>query len=63
MKISHQIIHHSLLAAAFFINLEAATGFEPAHQGFADPCLTTWLCRRVFLNVLRFALMKNEQYK
>ncbi len=26
--------------------LEAAPGFEPGYQGFADPCLTTWLCRQ-----------------
>ena len=26
--------------------LEAATGFEPVYNGFADRCLTTWLCRR-----------------
>ena len=25
--------------------LEAAPGFEPGHRGFADHCLTTWLCR------------------
>src|SRR3990172_4697150 len=25
---------------------EATAGFEPAHKGFADPCLTTWLRRR-----------------
>ncbi len=25
---------------------KAAAGFEPAHQGFAGPCLTTWLRRR-----------------
>ena len=26
--------------------MEAATGFEPVSQGFAVPCLTTWLRRR-----------------
>lgn len=25
--------------------MEAAPGFEPGYEGFADPCLTTWLCR------------------
>ena len=25
--------------------MEAATGFEPVCNGFADRCLTTWLCR------------------
>src|SRR4029450_4491881 len=25
---------------------EAAPGFEPGNGGFADLCLTTWLCRR-----------------
>ena len=25
--------------------LEAAPGFEPGDKGFADPRLTTWLCR------------------
>ncbi len=23
--------------------MEATTGFEPVSEGFADPCLTTWL--------------------
>ena len=26
--------------------MEATPGFEPGNQGFADPCLTAWLCRR-----------------
>ena len=30
------------LKEAFF--LEVTPGFEPGNQGFADPCLTTWLC-------------------
>ncbi len=25
--------------------LEAASGFEPENNDFADRCLTTWLCR------------------
>ncbi len=27
--------------------LEATIGFEPMNQGFADPRLTTWLCRHI----------------
>ena len=27
--------------------LEATIGFEPMHQGVADPRLTTWLCRHI----------------
>ena len=26
--------------------MEVTPGFEPGNQGFADPCLTTWLCHR-----------------
>jgi hypothetical protein len=26
--------------------LEAASGFEPENNDFADRCLTTWLCRQ-----------------
>ena len=25
--------------------MEATPGFEPGDKGFADLCLTTWLCR------------------
>jgi hypothetical protein len=32
-----------LVALSFL--LEAATGFEPVNNGFADRRLTTWLCR------------------
>jgi hypothetical protein len=28
------------------ISLEAATRFELVNSGFADRCLTTWLCRQ-----------------
>ena len=28
-------------------SLEVTPGFEPGNQGFADPCLTTWLCHRM----------------
>jgi hypothetical protein len=24
--------------------MEVTPGFEPGNEGFADPCLTTWLC-------------------
>jgi hypothetical protein len=27
--------------------LEAASGFEPLYNGFADRSLTTWVCRRL----------------
>ena len=33
---------HLQNVSAFF--LEVTPGFEPGNQGFADPCLTTWLC-------------------
>ena len=29
------------------IHLEVTPGFEPGNEGFADPCLTTWLCHRM----------------
>ena len=28
-------------------SLEVTPGFEPGNEGFADPCLTTWLWRHM----------------
>ena len=36
-----------------FFFLEVTPGFEPGNQGFADPCLTTWLCHRLFIIICR----------
>ena len=33
------------VGVSFF--LEVTPGFEPGNEGFADPCLTTWLCHRM----------------
>ena len=38
--------------------LEATPGFEPGDKGFADLCLTTWLCRLI---VSRSILLKEAQ--
>ena len=35
-----------MMLQAFFLILEAAVGVEPTNCGFADRCLTTWLCRQ-----------------
>gem|GEM_PF-6245878 len=35
-------------AELFPLIMEAASGFEPEDGGFADLCLTTWLCRLVY---------------
>ncbi len=32
-------------SVSFF--LEVTPGFEPGNEGFADPCLTTWLCHHI----------------
>ena len=32
--------------------MEVTPGFEPGNQGFADPCLTTWLCHRCFYFII-----------
>ena len=38
--------------------MEATPGFEPGNQGFADPCLTAWLCRRINQNAEANDLIK-----
>ena len=32
--------------------MEVTPGFEPGNQGFADPCLTTWLCHQNYIYIL-----------
>ena len=32
--------------------MEVTPGFEPGNQGFADPCLTTWLCHHLGTSIL-----------
>ena len=32
--------------------LEATPRFELGNQGFADPCLTTWLCRHKTMTLI-----------
>ena len=34
----------------YWIPEEAWAGFEPAHTGVADHCLTTWLPRHIILD-------------
>ena len=36
-------LNHLTIPTTF---MEATPGFEPGNEGFADLCLTTWLCRR-----------------
>ena len=38
---------------------KAPAGFEPAYGGFADLCLTTWLCRRICISYNIKILYKN----
>ncbi len=39
---------------------EAQTGFEPVHQGVADPRLTTWLLRLTFYLIICCIDFKND---
>ncbi len=51
------------------IDFEAAPGLEPGYCGFADRCLTTWLCRhpnyltRFFINASKFFTKNGEEVR
>ena len=34
------------------LRMEARVGIEPTHKAFAEPCLTTWLPRRLLVRKL-----------
>ena len=34
-----------------FVNMEVTPRFELGNEGFADPCLTTWLCRLISVSL------------
>ena len=38
--------------------LEVTPGFEPGNEGFADPCLTTWLCHRTVKSEGHYTIAK-----
>ena len=42
--VKDRCLNHLTIPTTF---MEATPGFEPGNKGFADLCLTTWLCRRV----------------
>ena len=46
-EISLQITANKTTGKARRFVLEVTPGFEPGNQGFADPCLTTWLCHHL----------------
>lgn len=38
--------------------MEATPGFEPGNQSFADSCLTTWLCRLIYILYVRIIILE-----
>ena len=46
-QLSYTPILKELDANNIKLLMEATSGFEPLHSGFADRCLTTWLRRRL----------------
>ena len=50
----------TLFSVSFF--LEVTPGFEPGNQGFADPCLTTWLCHHRYIYIICELLKKVHSF-
>ena len=42
--------------------MEARVGIEPTHKAFAEPCLTTWLPRRLSVRKLNQFLPRASQF-
>ena len=42
-KSTPYLVDTGLINTQYIVFLEAPPGFEPGDEGFADPCLTTWL--------------------
>ena len=40
--------------------MEATPGFEPGDKGFADLCLTTWLCRHMLDKLTNRCVVAND---
>ena len=47
-KIKNKNGKHQMILTVY---LEATPRFELGNQGFADPCLTTWLCRLISVSL------------
>ena len=48
-KLSKTGCKNPVVVATTGFYLEVTPGFEPGNEGFADPCLTTWLCHLIHL--------------
>ena len=50
-------LNHLTIPTAF---VEATPGFEPGNKGFADLCLTTWLCRHISAKLCSFCFYRPQ---